>query len=1128
MKAKLRMLIWVIALAMTLPLQLQSQIPMKLSYQGLLLMDKDTPYPDSSYSITFRMYDANQSGNQLWTETQTLTTINGVFDAILGQVNPLNLPFDKQYWLGITVGSDPEFSPRVQLVSSPYSLRSDSAKFAVKADTANYVRGLTYDATGAVLSINGKQGKLFITGGKGVLIGGGADTVLIEIAPGVSTITSTDSTISIRKSADSIDLSIANNAINSIHIRNNAITNAKLADSSITGNKISSMGAFIGQVLKWNGTTWAPANDNGDIYTAGKGIAITGNVISNTGDADSTNDITIGSKAGGDLSGTFPNPDIGNGKVTNSKIADGAITASKLDRMSAGQGQVMKWNGTAWVASDDIGKNYKAGVGISISMDTIINTGDANGLDDITVGSIAGGDLSGFYPNPLIGQEKVTTGKLANQAVTNQKLADTSITATKLGRMNANIGQVMKWNGTTWIASDDIGFTYKAGKGILISNDTIINTGTGDSVKVYYPGRGIAISNDSIINTILIDTNTLITKNRISANGEVLGKFDSLYIKDGVITAAKLNNMGATTGQVLKWNGTAWQAQKDSVKLYFPGQGIAISNDTIINTGGSVDTNNLITKNRISANGEVLGKFDSLYIKNGVVTTIKLADTSVTAAKLNRMGANTGQVLKWNGTAWQAQNDSVKLYFPGQGIAISNDTIINTGGSVDTNNLITKNRISANGEVLGKFDSLYIKDGAVRTAKLADSSVTAAKLNRMGANTGQILKWNGTAWQAQNDSVKLYFPGQGIAISNDTIINTSTVDTNNLITKNRISANGEVLGKFDSLYIKDGVVSTIKLANNAVTTAKLADTSVTAAKLNRMGATTGQVLKWSGTAWQAQNDSVKLYFPGQGIAISNDTIINTSTVDTNNLITKNRISANGEVLGKFDSLYIKDGVVTTIKLANNAVTTIKLADTSVTAAKLNRMGATTGQVLKWNGTTWQAQNDSVKLYFPGQGIAISNDTIINTSTVDTNNLITKNRISANGEVLGKFDSLYIKDGVVTTIKLANNSVTTAKLADTSVTAAKLNRMGATTGHVLKWNGTAWQAQNDSVKLYFPGQGIAISNDTIINTSTVDTNNLITKNRISANGEVLGKFDSLYIKDGVVSTIKLANNAVTTA
>ncbi len=87
MKAKLRMLIWVIALAMILPFQLQSQIPLKLSYQGLLLIDKDTPYPDSSYGITFKIYDAGQSGSQLWTETQTLSTVNGVFDAILGQVS---------------------------------------------------------------------------------------------------------------------------------------------------------------------------------------------------------------------------------------------------------------------------------------------------------------------------------------------------------------------------------------------------------------------------------------------------------------------------------------------------------------------------------------------------------------------------------------------------------------------------------------------------------------------------------------------------------------------------------------------------------------------------------------------------------------------------------------------------------------------------------------------------------------------------------------------------------------------------------------------------------------------------------------------------------------------------------
>ncbi|MFC3813264.1 hypothetical protein [Lacihabitans lacunae] len=48
--------------------------------------------------------------------------------------------------------------------------------------------------------------------------------------------------------------------------------------------------------------------------------------------------------------------------------------------------------------------------------------------------------------------------------------------------------------------------------------------------------------------------------------------------------------------------------------------------------------------------------------------------------------------------------------------------------------------------------------------------------------------------------------------------------------------------------------------------------------------------------------------------------------------------------------------------------------------------------------------------------------------------------------------IVVASGVVS---LADVGVTTAKLADGAVTAAKLNQMAATTGQVLKWNGTAW-------------------------------------------------------------------------
>jgi len=101
-----------------------AQVPNKISYQGLLTNSDGSVIPDGSYNLTFKIYNVESGGTELWTETQNVTVSKGTFSVILGETNPLNLQFNEQYWLGVTLEGSSEFTPRSKLASSPYSIRS--------------------------------------------------------------------------------------------------------------------------------------------------------------------------------------------------------------------------------------------------------------------------------------------------------------------------------------------------------------------------------------------------------------------------------------------------------------------------------------------------------------------------------------------------------------------------------------------------------------------------------------------------------------------------------------------------------------------------------------------------------------------------------------------------------------------------------------------------------------------------------------------------------------------------------------------------------------------------------------------------------------------------------------------
>ena len=106
----------------------QAQIPHKLSYQGYLTSPSGAAINNVSLQLTFKLYSVASGGTALYSETQSVNVINGIFNALIGSGTPLTLAFDQPYFVGISAGGDPEMTPRQPLAASPYAIRAASSE----------------------------------------------------------------------------------------------------------------------------------------------------------------------------------------------------------------------------------------------------------------------------------------------------------------------------------------------------------------------------------------------------------------------------------------------------------------------------------------------------------------------------------------------------------------------------------------------------------------------------------------------------------------------------------------------------------------------------------------------------------------------------------------------------------------------------------------------------------------------------------------------------------------------------------------------------------------------------------------------------------------------------------------
>jgi hypothetical protein len=96
-------------------------IPKQIDYQGVL-KDASGNLLNGDYAMTFKIYNNPTGGTALWSEIQVINAAQGIFNAHLGSVTPITtVPFDRVHYLGITVGTGSELSPRTKLTPSPYS-----------------------------------------------------------------------------------------------------------------------------------------------------------------------------------------------------------------------------------------------------------------------------------------------------------------------------------------------------------------------------------------------------------------------------------------------------------------------------------------------------------------------------------------------------------------------------------------------------------------------------------------------------------------------------------------------------------------------------------------------------------------------------------------------------------------------------------------------------------------------------------------------------------------------------------------------------------------------------------------------------------------------------------------------